>query len=841
MLRSCFGIVGLFACFTVCFSQNLVPNPDFELYNPCPLGPSEFDNCSSWNNPTGATPDYLNICSWQILGMQNARSGDGYGGLIAYEDGGIFGCPASLFSSEWREYLHCQLLSPMQAGQSYCVEFFVSLGDNVRYGVEELGIYISTTPVTSTDSVALNLTPQIVNINGPITDIVNWVQISGNYMASGGEQYICIGNFNDDNSTTVVCANQNALNPFAYYFVEDVYIAPANSCCTMLLNESSTDETCVGSDGTATVTPNGGTGPFQYSWINGATTATVSGLAGGSYAVTVTDANSCVSTTTVTINNNGGLTINPTSADATCGVCDGTATANQIGGTSPFIYQWDNNANNQTTQSATNLCGGTYAVTITDFQGCTATTTVSVGGGGASFTLNSTISDVNCNSVCDGSVALTPVGGTAPFTYQWDANAGNQTTSTASNLCAGTYSVSVDDNTSGGGSTVFWTEDFGNGCTQGLLANAFSGSNGAWSIAITGPTQSEANKWYVSATEAGMGAGNCGNRCLDNGTLTNRTLHIGADDGITQTDPGAQYNSGGLCPFFFCVTTDLTAESPMINCSGQTSVTLDLNYLEGGSGAVDNASIYYSTNSGSTWTLLVDLAKTNNPVCAGAFGLWTAYSIPLGVADNQPNFKLGFRWVNNDDGTGVDPSFAVDDIELSSTSGSGGCTLITSYTVAEPAALTSSVFSTNANCGVSDGTASVSTAGGTPTYTYLWSTGSTISFITGLAPGNYSVTSIDQNNCQDIQAVTIGSGIPSGQPGVWTWTGVVDTSWFEPCNWDKILLPDTSSLVLIPGNTPNNPWIEGDTAYCRNITILHQNGGHLFNHFVTGGKLIMAP
>ncbi len=849
------NFAGLF-CFALLnislVAQNLVPNSDFELYNPCPLAPGEFNNCTSWNNPTGATPDYLNVCSWQIggvsvpnniLGMQNARSGNGYAGLIAYEDGGIIGCPNTLFSSEWREYLHAQLTSPMQAGQSYCVEFFVSLGDNVRYGIEDLGMYISTTPINDPDSVALPYTPQVVNTNGPITDITNWVQITGTFVASGGEQYICIGNFQDDNSTNVVCANQNALNPYAYYYVEDVYIAPLNQCCTMLLNGSSNDETCVGNDGTASVTPNGGAGPFQYNWINGGTTQTISGLAAGNYVVTVTDANSCVASVSVTVNNNGGLNINPTSADATCGACDGTATANQIGGTPPFTYLWDANASNQNTQTATALCGGTYNVTVSDNVGCTATVTVAVGGGGASFTLNSNISDADCNTACDGAVSLTPVGGTAPFTYTWDANAGSQSTPTASNLCAGTYSVTVDDNSSGGGTTVFWSEDFGTGCTRGLLVNAYSGSNGAWAIAITGTTQPEANKWYVSATEAGMGAGNCGNRCLNNATLTNRTLHVGADDGLTTTDPGALYNTGGLCsPFpFACVLTDLTAQSPNINCAGQTGIALSFNYMEGGAGLQDNASVFYSINGGSTWNLLIDLPKTVNGSCSGGTGLWTAFTTPLPVANNIPNFKIGFRWVNNDDASGTDPSFAVDDIELSSSSGSGGCPLISSFTVAEPTPVTSSIFSNDANCGQNDGTASVTPSGGTPTYSYSWSTGSNNAFVTGLAQGNYSVTVSDQNGCQDIQNVSIGGGVASGPPGVWTWTGIVDTSWFEPCNWDKITVPNNTSIVHIPGGTLNNPWIETDTAYCREITIMQSNGGHLFNHVATGGKLIKTP
>lgn len=222
----------------------------------------------------------------------------------------------------------------------------------------------------------------------------------------------------------------------------------------------------------------------------------------------------------------------------------------------------------------------------------------------------------------------------------------------------------------GGGGGVFWSENFGTGCSQGQLASSYSGVNGAWSITSTGTNSAQSNKWYVSATEAGMGAGVCGNGCLSNASLTNRTLHIGANDGITSTDPGAAYNAGGFCGFLFCVTTNWRAESPTINCTGQSGITLSFNYMEYGSGTTDNATLWYF--DGSTWSLLVDLPKTlccGGVTCTGSIqGLWTAYSISLPAsANNNPNVKIGFNWTNNDDGVGTDPSFAVDDVQLSTT------------------------------------------------------------------------------------------------------------------------------------------------------------------------------
>src|SRR4051812_21825017 len=95
--------------------------------------------------------------------------------------------------------------------------------------------------------------------------------------------------------------------------------------------------------------------------------------------------------------------------------------------------------------------------------------------------------------------------------------------------------------------TTFWTEDFTtNVCGQGTLANGFVTPNGTWIVIPTGINDNESNNFYISATENGNGSGNCGSGCG-----TNRTLHIGANDGFSVIDGGASYNAGGLCPDFF--------------------------------------------------------------------------------------------------------------------------------------------------------------------------------------------------------------------------------------------------------------------------------------------------
>ncbi|MDQ3048650.1 MAG: PKD domain-containing protein, partial [Bacteroidota bacterium] len=220
---------------------------------------------------------------------------------------------------------------------------------------------------------------------------------------------------------------------------------------------------------------------------------------------------------------------------------------------------------------------------------------------------------------------------------------------------------------------VFWTENFNNGCTDNCPGAGYTGVNGAWSVNNTGFNGVESNVWYVSCAENGHTAGICGTGCVAaSPTATLATLHLGSDASIFG-DIGAAFLNGGFG--FFDPVTDKRAESPTINCTGKISITLAFNYIENGDGTLDNATLWYF--DGTVWALLLDLAKT--PTTCAPQGTWTAFSIALPAsANNNANVKIGFRWVNNDDSVGDDPSFAVDDVTLATTSS----TTITTGTIA---------------------------------------------------------------------------------------------------------------------------------------------------------------
>lgn len=232
-------------------AQNLVVNPSFETITTCPLGPSELDKAVPWRDPfqnllgdTCSTSDVYNSCNPfgglsvgvpnNILGSQDARTGEGYAGIIVYEGFVLLGCQP-LFGSGWREYLHGSLTQPMAAGETYCVEFHVSLADNVKFASPNIGVYLSATPVnvscaTINGSSVLPFTPQLEYGGPEVTNTGEWVRLQWNYTATGGERYIVIGNFRDDATTAYTCVNEAAFNPYAYYYIDDVSVEPG-ACC----------------------------------------------------------------------------------------------------------------------------------------------------------------------------------------------------------------------------------------------------------------------------------------------------------------------------------------------------------------------------------------------------------------------------------------------------------------------------------------------------------------------------------------------------------------------------------------------------------------------------------
>lgn len=194
---------------------------------------------------------------------------------------------------------------------------------------------------------------------------------------------------------------------------------------------------CGQSNGTATVTPSGGVGGYTYLWSSGATSATASNLAAGSYDVTVTDANGCQMIGTTALSNSNAPTGTSVSVNPTCnGDSDGSVDLTVTGGMPPYAFQWSTGA---TTEDISGVGAGTYSVTVTSSDGCILSQVLTLTEPAA---LTTTVSSTPEMSGNDGSATVTPSGGNGGYAYLWS---NGQTTQTATGIAAGTYSVTVTD------------------------------------------------------------------------------------------------------------------------------------------------------------------------------------------------------------------------------------------------------------------------------------------------------------------------------------------------------------------------------------------------------------
>ncbi|GIR58499.1 MAG: hypothetical protein CM15mP65_10800 [Crocinitomicaceae bacterium] len=205
-------------------------------------------------------------------------------------------------------------------------------------------------------------------------------------------------------------------------------------------------------DGGVTVVANGGTVAVDYSYLwddpSAQNTASATNLAAGSYSVTVTDDNGCNTNDNVTISEPDQLFAIPLLVNhVSCnGLSDGSATSIGVGGTvaADYTYLWDD-PTAQATATATNLAAGTYTITITDDNGCSADSTIDITQPNALTATHTIDAQVSCFGLSDGQATVTPSGGTNPYTYLWDDPAA-QTTPTATGLAAGTYNCTITDN-----------------------------------------------------------------------------------------------------------------------------------------------------------------------------------------------------------------------------------------------------------------------------------------------------------------------------------------------------------------------------------------------------------
>ena len=201
-----------------------------------------------------------------------------------------------------------------------------------------------------------------------------------------------------------------------------------------------TDVTCLnGNDGSATVTPSGGTAPYQLLWVpTGQSTNTLSNVPAGTYNLEVIDANNCTRVVPVTIGEPDGMDIQFIANGANCNSSDGAITLVVSNGVTPINYNWSGPGGfTSTNSSEDNLAAGLYTITVTDNTGCSQVDNIPLS---SSTPPQATITntDVSCFGLADGS--LTAVG--AGLDFEWeDGTIG----ANFNGLSSGQYFVTVSD------------------------------------------------------------------------------------------------------------------------------------------------------------------------------------------------------------------------------------------------------------------------------------------------------------------------------------------------------------------------------------------------------------
>jgi gliding motility-associated-like protein len=262
------------------FAQNLAPNPSFEFYLTCPFNYNGGQPlpCVPWINPTPGTSDYYNACDNpgpvgvpdNTFGYQDAHTGVAYCGFYVRTNNG-----------NYHEYLQAPLLSPLVAGVTYHVSFWVSPADTYC-GTYNIGAYFSASPPTYSGTNEIPATPQIESTLGYISDIDNWTLISGCFVASGGESFITIGNYFPITQTPTdpACPHPPV---YSYYYIDDIEViagVPADMLDIDLGDPVSVCdqyEIAPGIDG------------VSYLWEDGSNGNTLTVSESGFYAVTISD------------------------------------------------------------------------------------------------------------------------------------------------------------------------------------------------------------------------------------------------------------------------------------------------------------------------------------------------------------------------------------------------------------------------------------------------------------------------------------------------------------------------------------------------------------------------
>lgn len=514
--------------------------------------------------------------------------------------------------------------------------------------------------------------------------------------------------------------------------------------------------------GSITTSTVGGTLPLSYMWNDGATTADRTGIPGGSYTATVTDANGCTSEITIELSYECGLTVvNQLVQQASCYQDNGIMTAIPSGGTS-YTYQWLTTPV-QTTATGTGLAYAfnSYCIITDVASGCTIIDTVVVPhskGLKANFTVPTYAGGVHirCYGGNDGSASVSVSGSSGPFTYLWSNGA---TTASLTGLSAGTYTVTI---TNGGCTLVSMVQ-----LKQPALLTASAtatpagcgASNGTVTVNATGGKGAYTYSWDTSPvattkTVTGLPAGTYTVTVGDaNGCTATASATVSGLSGLTLTAVTTNANcyggnngsaipttSGGTAPYSYLWSNGATNKNQLALAAGTYTVTATAS-----NGCTGTVSVTITQP-----TAMVAIPSASPAICNGSF----TGTASVAVSGGTPPYT--YSWNSAPIRTTATATGLKKGTYTCTITDSKGCLKFATAVVTEPPSIVLSISKTNVTIfGGNNGTATANVSGGVSPYAYLWSNGQTTQIASALVAGTYTVTVTDFNGCTKTKSINI--------------------------------------------------------------------------------------
>lgn len=539
-------------------------------------------------------------------------------------------------------------------------------------------------------------------------------------------------------------------------------IGAGPTCCS--LTATSTNPPCNGATtGTGTANPIG-QAPFSYSWSNGQTNQTATGLGVGAYTVTLTDNIGCVATANITITQPTAVSGSFVSTNVSCnGGCNGSVTLTGSGGNGPYQFS-KNGGPFQGGNTFGALCAGNYTFTIRDANNCTTTVAVTITQPAPLTLAPGTISPSTCGAN-NGSATVTAGGGTAAYSYS--IGGPSQGSNSFTGLAPGSYTATVTD-AQGCTQTTTFTITATNTPNASILSqqniSCFGGVNGSVLIGTTGgvaPITYSLNGGPYQASNTF-------------GSLTAGPYTVTVQDANNCT---STVNFTITTPPQLTYTSVVTPTSCNGVCNGQVAIT-----PSGGTPPYQ-----FSSNNGTTFSA----ANPITGLCAGAYNIVVkdaAGCLASSLVNVTQPAPVGGTFVNTNpicedacDGTStVTASGGTPGYQYSANGSplqgspvltglcsgantimiqdNNGCQFTSTQTLINPPGYNiTTVVLVESNCGFNNGQVIVSADGANGPFTFSLNGGTpnTSGDFPNLFGGAYSITVVDALGCQEQSFVGI--------------------------------------------------------------------------------------